>query len=274
MPIRTNTPGTGIFIGSGLLGRLVADERSGGGGRLFDATWITDFRYTPATHWVFGVQVPYTFDRRLDQDGLGESSTSGLGDMVLSGKVRFYREVGPWSDRHAAVELDVKLPTGATDEPVDRRLPVALPRQLQPGTGSTDLLLDVVYQQARRRRVFATDLSYRYNTEGDGDYRFGNQVRLNLDLERIVLPIDYKTPGNELFVLLEGTLLHKRADEHRGRAIRSTRKTEFLLAPGVQYTATEQLLFSASLQLPVASDVGRGGLESDWNALVEFRYAF
>jgi hypothetical protein len=30
-------------------------------------------------------------------------SASGLGDLVISAKHRFYRAVGPWRDRHAAV---------------------------------------------------------------------------------------------------------------------------------------------------------------------------
>ncbi len=179
-PIRANTPGTGVFQSSGLLVGAVADQKTGGGTDLLRLSSFVELRYTPDTHWVFGIRVPYLVESQVQREGLPSLTASGLGDLALSVKHRFYRWVGPWADRHAAVEVGLKLPSGATDRPVDPALPVSLRNRLQPGTGSTDAFVDVVYQQARHRFVAAAHCGYRYNTEGDGGYRQGNEAQLNL----------------------------------------------------------------------------------------------
>lgn len=273
-PIRTNEPGTGVFIGSGLLGQIRINRESNAREKLTETVTFFDFRYTPATHWVFGVRLPFILERTLEMDPARSTSTQGVGDTVLTAKHRFFRSVGRWSDRHAAVEVEWKLPTGSAEQNLTGSLPLHRRRQLQPGTGSHDFLVDLVYQEGRGRMVYGGDISYRFTTEDDGRYEFGNEAMLNLDFEYILLPRVYRRPGNELFILLETTLRHKEADQFRGSSIPSTRRTELLLAPGAQYIATERLLFSVSVQFPLYSRVEAGGLERDFNILGEFRFAF
>ena len=273
-PIRANTPGTGVFQRSGLLAGVIADQKAEGGAELSALSSFVDLRYTPGTHWVFGVRVPYLVESRLKRPGAATETISGLGDVVVSVKHRFYRWVGPWADRHAAVEVGLKLPTGETDQPFGPRFPVSLRRRLQPGTGSTDGLVDFVYQQARQRFVFATDAGYRYNTEGDGDYRRGNEAQLNLSVNYVLFPRDYTRPGHEVFAVLEGTFLDAGEDRLGGVSLRGTDRTGFFLAPGVQYVATERLFLDLSLQVPVWEEVGQGELASRWNILAQLRYAF
>lgn len=274
-PIRTNTPGTGVFIGSGLVVRSLYDRESGGGEELSTWTAVADYRYTPATNWVFGVRAPWVLDRNLDGAGGGALSTSGAGDASLSVKHRLFRSVGMWSDRHLAAEIEVKLPTGDGDRPpgVDG-LPARLRHRLAPGTGSVDVVVDLIYQEGRQRFVYGGDLSFRLNTEGDGGYRGGNEARLNLDLEYILFPLEYRRPGNEVFVLLETTIRRKWADEIAGRPLPETGRTDVLLAPAVQHIISDQLLASLSVQLPVVSDAPPEGLKQELNVLAELRYAF
>lgn len=271
-PIRTNTPGTGVFIGSGLLLQAVCEEQSGEAGELSGCELVADFRYTPATHWVLGVRAPLYADREVRFGGR-DLSESGFGDVEASAKWRFFREVGPWFDRHAAVEVGVSLPTGESDLPDAPGLPLPLAHRLGPGDGSTDAFVDLVFQQGQRRFVWGADLLYRWNGEGERDYDFGDAVRLGLDAEYVLFPRVYRTPGNEVFVLLETFLVHRTDDEVAGRRL-ATGGTELLLAPGIQHIATERMLVSLSLQLPAWSDLGRMGMESDWNLLAEVRYAF
>lgn len=281
-PIRTNEPGTGVFIGSGLLVQSVYDRESNGSEELESWTAAADFRYTPATHWVIGARIPFLLDRTLDHSAVGTISRSGFGDASVAVKHRFFRHVGMWSDRHAAVELEAKLPTGSTDLPTTGDLPARHRHRLAPGTGSMDFVADLIYQEGRRRFVYGGDLSFRLNTEGDGGYRFGNEVRLNLDLEYILFPLEYRRPGNEVFVLLETTIRRKWADEIDGRSLERTERTDLLLAPAVQHIISDQLLASLSVQFPAVSDAGDspdgsvepGGLEKDLNLLAEIRYAF
>jgi hypothetical protein len=269
-PIRANTPGTGVFQRSGLLAGIVVDEKEAGDADLRELTSFVELRYTPATHWVLAARVPWE-ESRLDRPGEAGETASGLGDVVVSVKHRFYRWVGPWADRHAAVEVGLKLPTGATDRPVDSGLPVFLRHRLQPGTGSADGLIDLVYQQARRRWVFAGDAGYRFNGEGEGGYREGGEARVNLSAQYIVFPRVYTVPGHEVFAVLEGTFVDAREDRLRGSALRDTDRTAVLIAPGLQYFATERLFLDLSVQFPLHEE---GSLESRWNALVQARWAF
>lgn len=274
-PIRTNEPGTGVFIGSGTLGRLrIRREVASTGEVLREAIWVSDIRYTPATHWVFGVALPIVHRSMSGGTLDDDSSAGGVGDLLISGKYRFFRTVGRWSDRHAAVEVGVKLPTGSTTEPVNAALALPLQRRLQPGTGSTDFVFDLVYQEGRRRFVYGGDLAYVLSTADANGYAFGDALRLSLDFEYIVLPLEYRRPGHEVFLLLEAAVSNRRRDRLNGMELATTGRTEILLAPAVQYIATERLLVSFSAQFPVYADVPPGGLGSDFDFLGEFRYAF
>lgn len=273
-PIRANTPGTGVFQRSGLVAGVAVDRQEGGGTELVTQSAFLELLYTPATHWVFGVRVPYQVESRAQRREGRSETASGLGDVVVSAKHRFYRRVGKWADRHAAVEVGIKLPTGATDRPVDPGLPAVLRGRVQPGTGSTDGRINVVYQQARRRFVFAADAGYRFNQEGDGGYRWGDEARLNLSGQYVLFPRAYAQPGHEVFAVLEGTFLDQEKDRLRGRSLEASGRTAAFLAPGVQYVATERLFLDLSFQFPVWEDVGRGGLKSRWNLLAQGRFAF
>ena len=271
-PIRTNTPGTGVFIGSGVVAQGICDSSSGdAASELTGCRLVGDFRYTPATHWVFGVRAPLWVEREADL-GDRQVARSGVGDVEISGKWRFFRQVGAWFDRHAAVEVGLKLPTGKSDA-LDPGLPLPLAHRLTPGTGSTDAFVDLIYQQGQRRFVWGGDLLYRWNGEGEEEYRFGDLLKLSFDVEYVVFPREYRKPGNEVFVLLEWALVHREEDERPGGEL-PTGGTELLLAPGIQHIATEQMLLSLSVRLPVWSDLDPAGLESDWNVLAEVRYAF
>ncbi len=272
-PIRTNTPGTGVFQRSGLLVGIVADEKAGGGTEVRTLSSFVDLRYTSDTHWVFGARVPVAVENRVERPGEVAETTSGLGDVVVSVKHRFYRRVGRWADRQAAVEVGLKLPTGATDHPVDPVLGAALRSRLQPGSGSTDGFVDLAYQQGRRRWVFAGDVGYRFNSEGDGDYRQGDEAQLNLSAQYILFPRVYTRPGKEVFAVLEGSFVDASEDRLGGTVLADTGRTALFLAPGLQYVATERLFLDLSVQFPVWEEVGVG-LASRWNALAQLRYAF
>jgi hypothetical protein len=279
-PLRTEAPGTGVYRGFAFLGEVTVGEEHGdiggiggiGGGQdLRETVVATELRYTPATSWSFALTIPRV-ERSARVAGVGRAVLSGLGDLAVTGKYRFFRQLGRWGDRQAALEVGVKLPTGESGAPVDLRFPLALRRTLEPGSGSTDAFLDLSYQQAHGRFVQAAAAGYRVNGE-DGGYHFGDEAHLRLDAEAIVLPLSYDTPGHEVFALLETSLEHRAADSYRGTRLAGTRRTELLLAPGLEYVATEQLSLGLSVAFPVVSRVDREGRKSRWNALVEARFA-
>jgi len=272
-PLRTPTPGTGAYHGLAVNSRFtLGEERSDDGAELAEAIAAIDVRYTPATSWSFAVTVPRVARTAKERHGR-ETRLSGLGDAKLSGKYRFFRQLGRWRDRQAALGFGVELPTGARHTLHDAELPLALREAVQPGSDSTDFFADLSYQQAHRRHVQAASVGYRRNGEGRG-YRFGDEARLDLDTEAIVLPRRYEVPGHEVFALLEASIVHREADRLRDARVSGTRRTELLLAPGLEYVASEQLALGLSAAVPVLSRVDDAGLASRWQLLVEARYAF
>lgn len=273
-PLRTPSPGTGVYHGLSVNGRFtLGEERSDDGPELAEAIAAVDVKYTPATSWSFTVTV-LRVERTAKGRDRRETRLSGLGDVKLSGKYRFFRQLGRWRDRQAAFGFGVELPTGARRTlAADAALPLSLREAVQPGSDSTDFFADLSYQQARGRHVQAAAVGYRRNGEGDG-YRFGDEARLDLDAEAIVLPRKYEVPGHEVFALIEASFVHRGSDELHGARVPGTSRTELLLAPGLEYVATEQLALGISAAVPVVAHVDDDGLASRWQLLVEARYAF
>ncbi len=273
-PIRTGSPGTGAVGRFSLVERLTAGDAEGGGERAQEAVSWTEIRYAPTARWLLGIRVPEILSRRVVVRDSGRGSRSGLGDLWLTGKLRFFRQVGRWWDQQAALEVAAKLPTGESRAPTDPRWPLQDRRDAQLGTGSTDGAATLSYQRGHGRFVQAADLGIRQNGRGSDSYRVGDEVRADLDLEYILLPRDYQVPGHELFTLIEVAGVHKEADRHLETAVVPTRRTELLVAPGLEYIATERAALSISWQLPVAWRVPAEGKRTRSDLLLEFRFAF
>ena len=273
-PLRTPSPGIGVFRGVAVQARLTAgEERSDDGHRLTDEAVMVAVRYAPARRWSLGVAVPVVERTARSPEG-AQAHRSGLGDVTVNAKYRFFRRLGAWRDRQAAIALGVELPTGEAGSLTGLdSLPVSLRHAVQAGSDSVDLSGELSYQQARGRFVQAASLGYRRPGEGNG-YRFGDEVRLDLDAEAIVLPLRYTSPGHEVFALLEASAVHREPDAFDGRDLPGTGRTELLLAPGLEYVATEQLALGVSVAFPVLTRADRDAMSTRRHVLVEARYAF
>jgi hypothetical protein len=104
--------------------------------------------------------------------------------------------------------------------------------------------------------------------------RRGDETQLNLSAQYVLFPRDYARPGHEVFAVLEGTFLDSGDDRLQGRRLAGTGRTAFLLAPGVQYVATERLFLDLSVQVPLWEEADRGEMTERWNVLAQLRYAF
>lgn len=132
---------------------------------------------------------------------------------------------------------------------------------------------DVSYQTARKRFVFGANAAYTANLEARG-FRPGNEVRVNLDTEYLLLPLKYQEPGKEVFVLVEWLFVHRDPSRFLGADLPSTGGTQLFIAPGIQYAASERLLLEASLALPVYQNLRGQAPGADFNLLVGFRYVY
>ncbi|MBI3398879.1 MAG: transporter [Deltaproteobacteria bacterium] len=104
-----------------------------------------------------------------------KGEASGLGDIVLMGRYTFYRRHELDSTTIVAGQAGVKLPTGATNAKND--MGMYMDAHIQPGTGSTDILLGLNLSHAISRFTIAANLLYSMNNEGktgDAKHQFGD----------------------------------------------------------------------------------------------------
>lgn len=106
-------------------------------------------------------------------------SVSGLGDVALG--LTYQLPVVEKNPVVTAIGFEVKLPTGAnnrSDEEGNR-----LDEHLQPGTGSTDFALGVLFtmeDEHQRGNLWYGGLRYRWNEENSHGYKYGNVLFYNL----------------------------------------------------------------------------------------------
>ncbi|HQR12117.1 MAG TPA: hypothetical protein PLW68_12395 [Casimicrobiaceae bacterium] len=203
------------------------------------------FDYSPSLDWGVNVQLPF-FNRSHATIAEGDtevstSHTQSIGDLRLVG-----RYLGFTADRDIGVQLGVKFPTGSFDnafisgpqegEPLDRGL--------QPGTGTTDLLLGAFtfgelavgwdwFAQAMLQQPLHSRDGFRPGTgfNVNGGFRY-------VGFEGIV-------PSLQVNVRIEGRESGPNADTDNSGS------TLAYVSPGINFTLTEKLHGYLFAQVPV-----------------------
>jgi hypothetical protein len=140
--------------------------------------------YAPAAWLQLSVATPYIArtHEHLHDDELEHWQLDGIGDVLLQARGR----VTP----HVWLLGGVKLPAGADDETNADGERAEVP--IQPGSGSTDVIVGVSYESGTTRRTrvqgpmgnmalipYFASLTYRRNGRGALDHRVGNEWQLN-----------------------------------------------------------------------------------------------
>lgn len=272
-PIRVTSPGLTVYKGGVLAPRLYLVKQHLGDLKVNRQTLQMSVSYTPSPRVQLEAEVP--FSRTSFDDGTGEGGGFGLGNITLWGKYRFYRTVKTYGDRQAAVRFGLELPTGKKDMPGadDVSAPVFVRKQLTPVNGGLSPHVDLSFSQAGGRFIFGGNLEGILRGERDG-FRMGHEVRVNTDLEYVLLPRDYVMPGHELFVILETSFIHRWTGRLDHAPMPGSNSTEYYVAPGLQYAAHPQFVIEGSLQFPLVRNTGPLVLRNDRNILLGVRYLF
>jgi hypothetical protein len=202
-------------------------------------------------------------------------SGTGLGNVTLWSKYRFFRKVKTYGDRQAAVRFGLELPTGRKTAPTAQAVnaPAFVRQQLTPINGGLSTHLDLAFSQAGGRFIFGGNVEAVLRSERDG-FRIGNEVRVNTDLEYVLLPRAYQSPGKELFLILESTFVQRGRGRVGGVRVDGSKATEFYLSPGLQYAAAPRFVIEGSVQLPVIRNTGPLVLRNSINVLLGVKYLF
>jgi len=148
--------------------------------------------------------------------GAPEVGGTGLGDLLVLAKYRFYRRDSPRGTTQASVTLGPKLLTGRTS--LTGRDGLRLPAGLQPGSGSTDLFFAANWTYTGlfnlRRLVADEDFHSLVRSEGSQATRLGSDLESRFWLS--YRPYEAKNGEREWFIGPELTLLHSQDDRISG----------------------------------------------------------
>ena len=217
--------------------------------------------YTPTPNWNVDLRMPYVirthstygeYDSSAPLPPSSDSRSSSLGDVRLIGAFQ-----GFLPTHNLGVQLGLKLPTGQYGTDVNfRGGPLAgepLDASLQPGTGSTDIIVGAYYYQPISQNFdafanvqFQHAFSTKQNQPGN-DYRPGNSTTLSFGL---------RWEGDPRFVpQLQVNLLHKNVDTGALADITDTAGYVAYVSPGITVKAAGNLHVYAFGQIPVYSDL-------------------
>jgi hypothetical protein len=272
-PIRTTSPGLTVYKGGAIAPEYTFIKQHLGALKIERHTLQLSLSYTPTPTLQLEAELPYS--KASFDNGLNSGSDHGFGNITLWGKYRFYRTLGIWGDRQAAVRFGVELPTGKKDAPDESQLPASnfVRQQLTPINGGLSLHTDVAYSQAKGRFIYGANIEGTLRGKRDG-YRVGHEVQINTDFEYVLFPLKYRSPTKELFTILETTFVHRGHGYADGLKIPGSTSTEFYIAPGLQYVATPRLALETSYQIPVVRNTGPLVLRTDQNLLIRVKFLY
>jgi hypothetical protein len=272
-PIRVTSPGLTVYKGGAVTPRLFFIKQHLGDLEVSRQVFQVSVSYTPTERLQLEMEVPLA--RTSFDDGANEGSGLGLGNVTLWGKYRFYRTVKTYGDRQASFRVGLELPTGKKDAPGEREVnaPAFVRQQLTPINGGLSPHFDVAFSQAGGRLIFGGNAEGVLRSERDG-FRMGHEVRVNTDLEYVLLPFNYESPGGELFVILETSFVHRGRGRVEGSVVEGSKATEYYVAPGLQYAAHPRFVVEGSVQFPVVRNTGPLVLRNDRNILLGVKYLF
>jgi hypothetical protein len=230
--------------------------------------------YAPNPRWNVSVQIPYV---RRDHTTYGEydplaalvltgSHSSSIGDVRVIGSYQ-----GFLPTRNLGIQIGVKLPTGPHGDSVHFSsgpdAGTALDTSLQPGTGSTDVILGAYYYQALSQNYdgFA-HATFQSAVHATFDYRPGNRLNVSAGLRYM----GYTTWVPQLQV----NIAHRTHDQGANADVANSAGTFVYLSPGVSFQAAKHTQIYGFVQLPVYQNLDGWQLAPRWTASVGLSHEF
>ena len=190
--------------------------------------------------WTAGVEVPYVdIDSKFKED-------SGIADINLFTKYRFWRHDTLGAQESAAVLFKLKPDTGA-----------------KAGTDSTDAILGLAYGYESRKWYRWASVRYGRNGEGDAGLQRGDLWLIDFVGGVRLKPTGYLEPDTVWLLELNGEYIQHA--ELNGMELSASGGTEWFISPGIFWTY-RNFAIKAGVQIPITSDLNGAQEESDYRA--------
>ena len=204
--------------------------------------------------------------RSLDSNA-GDLSADGPGDVAAFLKWRLYRETGNRSSDNIAILAGLEFPTGSDGE---RDGGARLPMSLQPGSGSWDPFLGAALTLERDRWKFNSVALYQHNSRGGQDFKFGDDLVLDLSVGNRIWIEPFPGPAASLSMGLRWK--HEWKSRRRGDSIRSTGGDEFSIRGSFVFHPRPVWDIVVTVEIPLYHDVNGAQLVGDFSVFFAVGY--
>jgi len=214
--------------------------------------------------------LPYGFNERINQGTT--TSKSGIGDIFFSGYYELLNNRHTTNSGKLLVQnlwfgAGVKLPTGQYN-PADKSMQNENGNLFQLGTGSTDVLLSVMYDLRLQDAGINVSSMYKINTVNKYDYEYGNKFNINTALY-------YKFRiKNKLSVAPSMGVQFETAqqDVDKGLSVEVSGGNLLVGTVGVE-TNYKKIAIGANFQTPLHQDLGKGIIRANNRCMVHVSFA-
>lgn len=170
-----------------------------------------------------------------------------LGDVRVVGRYQLDTAIDPLNPSTAGLTFGVKLPTGKFDVANDHGDKAE--RSMQPGTGTTDLIVGGYYHRklTEAGASWFAQGQYQHALNSRDDYRPGAQLGLDIGVRKGVTA--------KLGVLAQLNFVHKRSDRGSEAEPESSGGRFLYASPGLSYAVTRAAQVYMFYQVPVQRHV-------------------
>jgi hypothetical protein len=214
---------------------------------------VATFSHNFASGWGVSVTAPV-----VDRDHLHlhnhrgaqlpeEWSFTEVGDVRVVGRYQLPVLGDPLKPATSGLLFGLKLPTGKTD--VANSAGSVAERSLQPGTGTTDLILGGYYHQQLPAQDLSwfTQVQYQHALNQHDEFRPGAQLGVDVGIRQGV--------GDKLGALLQLNMAVKRRDSGNEAEPEDSGSRQVFISPGLSYAVTDSMQVYGFYQQPIYQNV-------------------
>jgi hypothetical protein len=233
--------------------------------RTINRNWLATFDYTFNDKWGVSATLPLVdrfhehIHNHQGQQLVEQWSFNKLGDLRIVGRRQWQ------SENREAMRLDyyglnfgLKLPTGDTDvrnadgDPAER--------SLQPGTGTTDLILGAYFtRMLSSGSSWFTDFLAQQPLNSRDNFKPGLRVGFDVGYRHAA--------GDRLTLMLQLNALHKDRDKGLEAEPEDSGGKFVFVSPGLSYLIGKNFQIYGFVQLPIYQYVNGVQLTADWAAV-------